>query len=57
MFYQDPMLCLSFEVLLALYGNGLMQSGLPTELKKGHYFDDTTSIWIFFLNGWIVNNF
>ena len=47
MFYQDPMLCLSFEVLLALYGNGLMQSGLPTELKKGPYLDHTTSKCIF----------
>ena len=38
------MLCLSFEVLLAHYGNGLMQSGLPTELKNGHFFNDKTSI-------------
>ena len=32
--------CSFFEVILAPYAHGLMQSGLPTELKKGHYFND-----------------
>ena len=39
--------CLSFEEPLAPFAHGLIQSGLPTELKKGPYLDHTTSKCIF----------
>ena len=38
---------LYLEVTLAYYAHGLIQSGLPTELKKGPYLDHTTSKCIF----------